>query len=266
MAGPANRTMPARTTENLGSGTGHVTGQPARRLRTLKPRDAATLVLVDHAHGEPRILMGRRRADQVFLPNKFVFPGGRVDPADRTIDALDDLPATDHARLLYDMKGRPSAARARALALAAIRETYEEAGLVIGAAALARTDRKRWSGGKDDAAATSWQRFLATGFAPRLSTLTFFARAITPPARPRRYDTRFFMADASTIACRKAAVDEELGEVGWFTLDEIRNLDLPNITRAVVEDLASLLATPQHGAPVPYYRFQRGTFRRDLIT
>lgn len=266
MAGSADRTAPPIASGNQGSGTGQSASQPARRLRTLKPRDAATLVLVDHSQGEPRILMGRRRADQVFLPNKFVFPGGRVDRADRTIDALDDLPTTDHARLLYDMKGRPSAARARALALAAIRETYEEAGLVIGAAAPARAGHSSAFRGRDRAATDSWQRFLATGFAPRLSTLTFFARAITPPARPRRYDTRFFMADASTIACRKSAVDEELGEVGWFTLDEIRNLDLPNITRAVVEDLASLLAAPQLGAPVPYYRFQRGTFRRDLIT
>lgn len=63
-----------------------------------------------------------------------------------------------------------------------------------------------------------------------------------------------------------ADCDDELRDLGWFTLDEIRALDLPNITRAVIEDLAQYLATPDPLAPIPYYRFQRGTFRRDLIT
>ena len=105
---------------------------PVRNARTLRPKDAATLILVDRTGPAPRILMGRRRASQVFLPNKFVFPGGRVDRCDRTMPALGDLPEIDRARLLHDMKGEPSDARARALGLTAIRETFEEAGLVVG--------------------------------------------------------------------------------------------------------------------------------------
>ncbi|MCB1504010.1 MAG: NUDIX hydrolase [Hyphomicrobiaceae bacterium] len=259
--------MPSRTDDSPPPepGTGKpVSGEvpePSPSGRTLTPRDAATLVLVDRAGPEPRVLMGRRRSSQVFLPNKFVFPGGRVDRADRTMASTDDLPEAQIARLLFDMKGTPSPNRARAMALAAIRETFEETGVLIGT-------RPPPGRGKPASAPTNatWRQFLGHGVVPSLSGLSLLARAITPPARPRRYDTRFFLADASAIAGKVNACDEELNEIGWFTLSEMRALDLPNITRAIVEDLASHLGNPGRHAPVPYYRFQRGTFRRDLIT
>ena len=53
------------------------------KTKTLKPRDAATLIIVDSSSGEPKVLLGRRRMDMVFMPGRYVFPGGRVDPADR---------------------------------------------------------------------------------------------------------------------------------------------------------------------------------------
>ena len=234
--------------------------------RTLRPKDAATLVLVDCTGTAPRILMGRRRATQDFLPNKFVFPGGRVDRADSAIPALDELAPAQVQRLLFDMKGNPSPARARALGLAAIRETFEETGLLVAAPPPQPPLGNRGENRPHRTSHQAWQRFLAGGRVPRLSKLTFFARAITPPAHPRRYDTRFFMADAIHIAEHTAEPDEELDEIGWFTLDEVRALDLPNITRSVVEDLAQQLAARDTSVPVPYYRFERGTFRRDLIT
>jgi 8-oxo-dGTP pyrophosphatase MutT (NUDIX family) len=231
------------------------------RTRTLRPRDAATLIVVDRSGGEPRILMGRRRPDQVFLPDKYVFPGGRVDRADLTAPASDELAPLEVARLLYDMKGRPSPARVRALALAAVRETFEETGIVLGRAAHGVVPRR----------AGSWSSFHATGHLPALSGLTFLARAITPPGRPRRYDTRFFAVEAREIAMRGTPLDEELAAVDWFTIDAVRRLDLPNITRAVVEDVADRL---QQGggvlsskvAAIPYYCFTNGTFCRRLIT
>lgn len=235
------------------------------RQRALRPKDAATLVLVDRSQHEPRILMGRRQPTQVFLPDKYVFPGGRVDRGDRTMPSLTELAAADQDLLLREMKGTPSIARTRALALAAIRETFEEAGLILGARPPAGTSKAPGKAARPPAH-ESWQRFLATGYMPSLSGLTFLARAITPPARPRRYDTRFFLADASALAQTSANRDDELRDLGWFTLDEIRNLDLPNITRAIVEDLAERLAAPDRNIPVPYYRFEHGSFRRDLIT
>ena len=102
------------------------------KARALRPRDAATLIIVDNSSGEPRVLLGRRRLDMVFMPGRYVFPGGRVDPADKQIVVEEDLRPRDLEKLMVAMKGTPSVARARALALAAVRETCEEAGLLIG--------------------------------------------------------------------------------------------------------------------------------------
>lgn len=226
--------------------------------RALRPRDASTLVIVDRSGSEPRVLMGRRRSDLVFLPNLFVFPGGRVDPSDRLAPACDALHPGDEARLLVEMKGRASARRARGLALAAIREAFEETGVVIGRRADPPAE-----------VSASWQEFLAEGYLPRPGAVTLLARAITPPGRPRRFDTRFFLADASDIATRRDRLDGELSGVDWFTFAEMRTLDLPRITRVVVEDLADHLAAGDDTSrlrPIPFYYFRAGSFRRKLLS
>jgi 8-oxo-dGTP pyrophosphatase MutT (NUDIX family) len=142
--------------------------------------------------------------------------------------------------------------------LAAVRETYEEAGLIIGVP---------HSGARAPADA-SWRRFFEQGFMPSLSPLTFFARAITPPGRPRRFDTRFFCADASAIAFRGPPLEEELSDLVWMGIEEARSLELPPITRVILEDLGDRMRVGPLGvadAPVPYYFHKNGTFRRQLI-
>ncbi len=246
-----------------------------------KPRDAATLIIVDHTAGTPRVLLGRRRPEQIFLPNKFVFPGGRVDAGDRFVEPLSELRQPELAKLLVDMKGGPaSPTRARALAMAALRETFEEAGIVIGARSVATTPGSD-AGATEPAPPNSdppnqspdshtvWKTFLSHGYQPTLAPLTFVARAITPPGRPRRYDTRFFCVEATHITKTVAERDEELRDLDWFTMDEVRRLDLPNITRAVVEDLTDRLRSGLPGrddTPVPFYFFKGGSFERAMIT
>lgn len=225
----------------------------------MKPRDSSTLIIVDRTAGEPRVLMGKRRMDQVFMPGKYVFPGGRVDPADRGLETVDELPDVEVAKLLVEMRDTPSVARARAIALAAIRETFEETGILVGAPGQpARTVE-----------ADTWRDFYGKGFMPKLSELRFFARAITPPGRPRRYDSRFFYADVSAIALRTEVMDGELSSLDWFTFEEMRALDLPAITRVVLEDLIDRLALDAEGrsdaAAVPFYRHKGGASRRQLI-
>jgi 8-oxo-dGTP pyrophosphatase MutT (NUDIX family) len=232
--------------------------RPPVKAAVLKPRDAATLIIVDRSQGVPRVLLGKRRMDMKFMPGKYVFPGGRVDRSDRLVSAHDDLKPKEITRLLFDMKGGPSELRARALAFAAIRETYEEAGLIIGAPA----------GSTKPPNDKSWQAFYDQGFAPSLSSLMFFARAITPPGRPRRFDTRFFCADAASIVYRGAPLQDELSDHVWMALEDARGLDLPPITRTILEDLGDRLALgPLDGtdARVPYYFFRNGSFKRELI-
>ena len=227
-----------------------------------RPRDSSTLIIVDRTAGEPRVLMGKRRMDQVFMPGKYVFPGGRVDPSDKGIETIDELSDADTAKLLVEMRDQPSVSRARTIALAAIRETFEETGIVVGAPGKPERPVEN----------EAWKGFFDLGYLPKLSQLRFFARAITPPGRPRRYDSRFFYADVSAVGLRTEINDGELSSLDWFTFEEMRALDLPAITRVVLEDLIDRLTLDLEGvaagdaAAVPFYRHKNGSSRRQLIS
>jgi 8-oxo-dGTP pyrophosphatase MutT (NUDIX family) len=210
----------------------------------LRPKDAATLVLVKREGGTPRILMGQRHGNMAFMANKYVFPGGRLDPADMRVPVDSELAPHVAARAGHGA----SPARARGLALAAIRETFEETGILLGVRA-GKTPRTR---------APAWQKFFSHGIVPRLDTLEMIARAITPPNRTRRFDARFFMADAGLIAhALEGAETEELLTPAWLTIAEARALDLPSITRTVLNEVEARLAGDT-GRPVPFFRFTRG--------
>ena len=229
---------------------------PGAKPAAIKPRDAASLLIVDASDGPLRVLFGKRHSKQVFAPGKYVYPGGGFEPEDAGTGFGDDLNASEIAPLLADMKGRPSEARARGLALTAIRETFEETGLIIGRP------------GEAPAAGPVWAPFLAHGHVPSLANIHFLARAITPPGRPRRFDTRFFVVPAAAITARVPLTDGEFTELVWATVEEARMLDLHSMTRAILDDLMERLdggATPRPGKPVPYYYSDRGTFRRELI-
>ena len=221
----------------------------------LRPKPAATLILLDHSAGEPKVLMGRRNPAHKFMPGKFVFPGGRVDPIDRRMGFARPLHDEVEQKLLAHLPKR-GPLMARALALAAIRETFEETGLVLGApSALGKVPEGAWSD------------YAAFGFAPDLSRLAFVAHAITPPRRPRRFDTFFFVADAAAIAHRAADVvspEAEFVELVWIPLSEARRLDLPTVTSVVLDELEQRVkAGFGHHLPVPFYRAVKGRFTRE---
>jgi hypothetical protein len=91
---------------------------------------------------------------------------------------------------------------------------------------------------------------------------------VTPPGRPRRFDSRFFCVEAEAIVHRAKIEDGELSDLEWHSIAQARSLELPNITRVVLEDLSERIAA---GAlhtgdfPVPFYHRRNGAFRRDLI-
>src|SRR3984893_14847795 len=160
-----------------------------------RPVDAATLILVDRTAAIPKVLVGKRHDKVVFMPGKFVFPGGRVDKSDNRVPVASPITKELERNLL---KGSPKIppARARSLANAAIREACEETGLCLG----------RRADGKAPRLEGPWKPFADAGLLPDPSGLYLIARAITPPGRVRRFDTRFFTADASTIAHRVEGV------------------------------------------------------------
>src|SRR5437660_9610028 len=100
----------------------------------VRPRDAGTLILLDRSAPLPKVLLGKRHAAHAFMPGKYVFPGGRVDRTDARMPVARPL-AQELEALLMKRVQRPSPAKARALALAAIRETFEETGIIVGAPA-----------------------------------------------------------------------------------------------------------------------------------
>lgn len=229
-----------------------------RKSPNVRPRDAATLILVDRSGPVPKVLLGKRHHGHAFMPGKFVFPGGRVDPADRLMPIAKPLDTHAEQFLMRRMQ-RPNAARARAIALAAIRETFEETGLLLGV--------------KHDnplpAPAGPWSEFAKTGFIPDLSVLHFIARAITPSRRPKRFDTRFFAVDAAAVAHKVDGVvhaDAELVELIWLPITEARSLDMPTITSVVLKELEARVAAGfGHDLPVPFYRMPRNRFLRDFL-
>jgi 8-oxo-dGTP pyrophosphatase MutT (NUDIX family) len=219
----------------------------------LRARDAATIILVDRSDaGAPRILFGRRNPKLRFLPDKFVFPGGALDRADLAVECDGDLDP-DCARRLATLTRQRSSGLGRALALAAVRELAEETGLYLGVPGEFRANG-------------SWADFSARGVRPSLAGVRYVARAITPPHAPRRYDTRFFAADASALAARDEGVvgpDQELVELAWATPEQARKLDLHQMTAAVLASLERTLDEPP--ARVPFFRVKRGRFVQDWI-
>ena len=218
--------------------------------------DAGVVILIDRTPPKPRIMFGRRRPDNVFLPDKWVFPGGRFDADDLKVSACDALDTKDHACLMWGVPLGWTPQHATTLALTAVREVFEETGLVIGTQGIIPAPVPE-----------AWRAFSALGFTPQISGLRVLARAITPPGRTRRYDTRFFLADASVITANSGRDDGEFTEKGWFTFDECRALDLPYITRLILEDAVQSFENPhstqQNGVPF-YYQDSTG-YRRDLI-
>lgn len=201
-------------------------------------RDAATILLVRDAGGAPAVLMGQRGKSAAFMPDKFVFPGGAVDKTDGLVPLAAPLPEPCHSRAGATGSG------ATALAAAAIRELWEETGLILGT-------RAPWEDAPRD-----WRDFAATGHRPDASGLRFVFRAITPPGRPRRFDARFFLGDAARIAGDPddfSRASDELRHLQWVPLAEARRFDLPFITEVVLAEIAARLPDLEPPGSVPFF-------------
>ena len=215
----------------------------AKNTPSPRPKDAATLILVRRDGSRPRVLMGKRSGGHVFMPDKYVFPGGRVDPQDgRAVSYCEFLPDVE-TRLALHTRRKP-----RAFGLTAIRETFEETGLLVAREAE-----------MPDAFPKGWKRFHEQDAAPHLSPLTFIGRAVTPPYRPRRFDARFFMAFAeeSLIDERPPVDGAELSDLQWITLKDALHLDLPNVTRFMLGEIEERLEKPDPDRGPPFLRWTR---------
>ncbi len=210
-------------------------------------RHAATIILVRDPNETPRILMGQRGRGAVFMPDKFVFPGGAVDAEDAQVPVK--LDPVSSARLQVRSDCPPET-----LAATAIRELWEETGHC-----LARPGA--WAAPPPD-----WSGFATQGLVPDAASLRFFFRAITPPGRPRRFDARFFLANASALSTDLdifAPAEAELSHLQWVSLADSRHLNLPFITRIVLAELERHL--PRMDAPDKVAFVRNDDLERDVI-
>ena len=235
------------------------TAERERRWANVRPKNAATLIIIDRAATKPKVLMGRRHTGHKFMPGKFVFPGGRIELGDRKMPVMGALNPRAEAALSARVT-RPARHLGRALALASIRETFEETGLMLGT---------KDYGAPDDVPEGPWQAFREHGVFPDLEAVQFVARAITPPKRPKRFDTRFFAVDRRAIAHEVGGVigpDAELIELAWVNLEEAKRLDLPTITTVILDELETRLKAgfaPE--LPVPFYYERNRKFQREVL-
>jgi 8-oxo-dGTP pyrophosphatase MutT (NUDIX family) len=221
--------------------------------KAVRPKEAATLIVVRQAK-QPKILMGKRAETHKFMPGKFVFPGGRLDLIDQRLQVPKSLSAPVLKRLRKETRKNVTDNKLRGLALAAIRETYEETGLIIG-----RETKKQLTTGDK-----VWQSYFDHGVEPPLDKMDFIARAVTPTYRTRRFDTRFFMVYDEFIHTdpeEMAKASGELLDLHWLTLSAARKLDLPAITRSVIDMVEARMKhdrKAQLKKPAPYVRFING--------
>ncbi len=206
-------------------------------------RNAATVIAVrDRMAEDPQVLMGQRGAKAAFMPNKFVFPGGAVDPADASVPLAHPLSEVCRNRL---SEQAPEDLH-HALAAATIRELWEETGLLLGTPG-------DWPGAVPD----DWQAFAESGHLPSARALQFVFRALTPPGRPRRFDARFFLIDADEILGDLddfSHASDELSHLQWIPLSEVRTFDLPFITEVVLAEVTGRIRDTSPPDSVPYFR------------
>ena len=202
------------------------------RTGVVRPRDAASLILLRGEGKTLEVLAGRRPLHVRFMPGVYVFPGGAIDPPDRMAWAIEAGTATFGSRLARSAR-------------AAMRETWEEAGVLLGRPAgrlsvrVARTPIE--------------QAYHERGLVPAMDLLTYVGRAITPSHSPRRFNTRFFLADGGHVFGEPAAT-EELEDVRWHPIGHERLESFRDVTRFMLaRALALRTGTASGVAPLFYW-------------
>ena len=196
----------------------------------VRPRDAASLIIVRGEGPDAEVLLGRREPKGRFMPNVYVFPGGRVDPRDARTATTSEL----HSEVATRLQHSCSAPRARALAVAAVRETFEETGLCFG-------------------------ELREQQLHPALDGLDYIARAITPSASPVRFHARFFMTRAED-AHGELGGSGELLDLRYVPVQEALSMKIIDVTTFVLEHLLQILDGERPGA-VPLYHYVKSAGR-----
>jgi 8-oxo-dGTP pyrophosphatase MutT (NUDIX family) len=200
--------------------------------KPVRPRRAASLILLRAGAGAPEALLGRRSRSARFMPGVFVFPGGAVQRSDAAPWPGETPPDSD-----------AGAVRLRVSARAALRETFEETGFIVGRPA-----------GAVPAAARSdvESAYFGASIAPAFDAFVPIGRAITPTRSPIRFDAQFFLADGS-LALGPLRNGEELDEVGWYAVGDVPPAPMSGVTQFMLQQALAVWRGARPAA-IPLYR------------
>lgn len=198
----------------------------------VRPRDAASLILLRGRGDELEALVGRRSMSAKFMPGVYVFPGGAIDPPDRLAWTVESGGETVPSRL---------ACAARA----AMRETWEEVGVLVGKPAATQAP--------DGAAKKPIERaYRERGLVAAIDCLIYVGRAITPSHSFRRFNTRFFLADEA-VAFGEPTASPELEDAGWRRIDQELLHGFRDVTRFMLARAIALRQGTAAGQPPLFY-------------
>ena len=221
-----------------------------QRATPVRPSDAASLIVLRGSGDKLEVLLGQRRKDARFAPGVYVFPGGRVD---RTDGAHASLHPVRHDVAKKISRHCPQH-RANALAWAAVRETWEEAGLLIGQPGTI----------ENPTMSPVHAAYADAGLSPCIDKLDYIARAITPTKSPMRFNTRFFLASGEH-AHGELHVSSELEDIGWRTVTETFNdLTIMSVTAFALKEAMTFLQelpTPDPNRLIPRFTHLEGPRR-----
>ena len=214
----------------------------------VRPVDAAGLVLIRAGRRGPEVLLGRRHRRLAFLPNVFVFPGGRVDRRDSRPSGFPEAVSPRVADQVRRGGRRDPAAFLRA----ALRETFEESGLLLVQEAVGAAPPP----GERDV----WRAYRRIGARPAFAAIGYICRAITPTSSSRRYNTRFFLADGAHAAGELGGCGE-LEDLAWLPVAEARRLPLVDVTEFVLNEALRRWRRPAGGGAVPLLSYRHEVMR-----
>ena len=223
-------------------------------MTEIEIRDAASVVLIRDHPSDPKVLVGQRGRKAVFMPSKFVFPGGAVDDCDDTVKITGPICEISRRRLQLNS----NSVDAEVLFSAAVREVWEETGIRLAVPIQPNLECSQTTG--------PWQSFVSTGVIPCAKGLHFFFRAITPPGRSRRFDARFFLGRTEELPISGDldafdAATDELSNLRWASLSEARKLDMPSISVLVLDAVEFALSNCLPPPRIPFH-FQKEGMRR----
>ena len=203
---------------------------PARKP-VVRPRDAASLILLRGAGDETEVLVGRRSLEARFMPGVYVFPGGAIDPPDRLAWSVETGADSLSPRLLRGAR-------------AALRETWEEVGVLIGRPGEAAT--------REPAERAIERAYRERGLVAAIDRLIYVGRAITPSHSFRRFNTRFFLADAGAVFGEPTA-SVELEDAGWRRIEQHLLDGFRDVTRFMLARALALREGAAIGEPPLFY-------------